>query len=217
LERGDTVFAGGIVKDNAAMDALRSSHAGKLFDFHVDIGDDRSVQEAAAFVRSRTERLDLLVNNAAILGDMTKTIRDELDFDEVVRNFNITAVGAIRMTNALIEPILAGGKLIVNISSEAGSIAQSYREAWFGYCMAKAALNMGSTIVHNDIRRDGGRVLLLHPGWVKSWLSGTYTEEATYTPEEAAANIARTIGERGGELHERPLYVEADTGRALPW
>jgi len=217
LERGDTVFAGGIVKHNAAMDELRATYAGRLFDFYVDIGDDRSVQEAAAFVRSRTERIDLLVNNAAILGDMTKTIRDEIDFDEVVRNFNITALGAIRMTNALLAPILAGGKLIVNISSEAGSIAQSYREAWFGYCMAKAALNMGSTIVHNDIRRDGGRVLLLHPGWVKSWLSGVYTEEATYTPEEAAANIARTIDERGGELHERPLYLEADTGRALPW
>ncbi|TLS50890.1 SDR family NAD(P)-dependent oxidoreductase [Paenibacillus antri] len=217
LERGDTVFAGGIVKENEAIAELRDRYPGRLHDFYVDIGDDRSVKEAAAFVGSRTDRLDLLLNNAAVLGDTTKTIRDDIDFDEVQRNYNITAVGAIRMTNALLEPVMNGGKLIANISSEAGSIAQSYRDAWFGYCMAKAALNMGSTIVHNGIRKDGGRVMLFHPGWVKSMMSGTFTAEATYTPEESAANIVRRIDERGHEIHELPLYLEADTGRTLPW
>jgi hypothetical protein len=48
-------------------------------------------------------------------------------------------------------------------------------------------------------------------------MSGTFTAEATYTPEESAANIVRRIDERGHELHELPLYLEADTGRALPW
>jgi NAD(P)-dependent dehydrogenase (short-subunit alcohol dehydrogenase family) len=217
LSKGHTVFAGGIHPENEGMTQLKTVYPDRLHAFYVDIARDESVKEAAAFIMSRTDRLDYLLNNAAILGDTEHSIEAPIDFDEVLLNYNITAVGAIRMTNALLKPVMNGGKLIVNISSEAGSIAQSYREAWFGYCMAKAALNMGSTIIHNRIRKDGGRVMLLHPGWVKSLMSGTWTEEATHTPEEAAANLLSRIEERGQEIHEQPLYFEADTGKALPW
>lgn len=217
LSEGHTVFAGGIDPENAAMTALKAAYPSTLHSFRVDVGSDESVKRAGEYVRERTDALDFLLNNAAILGETERTIEDDIDFEDMLRNYNVTAVGAIRMTHALIEPVMNGGKLIVNMSSEAGSIGQSYRESWFGYCMAKTALNMGSTIVHNRIRKDGGRVLLLHPGWVKSMLSGVWTEEAPYTPEAAAANILGTIEARGGELHSQPLYLEADTGRALPW
>ncbi|HZG57790.1 SDR family NAD(P)-dependent oxidoreductase [Paenibacillus sp.] len=217
LEQGGTVFAGGIVRGNESIAELKALYPERLHNFYVDIGDDRSVKEAAAFVQSRTDRLDLLLNNAAILGETERTIYENLDFDDMLRNYNITALGAIRMTNALIEPIMSGGKLIVNISSEAGSIMQSYREAWFGYCMAKAALNMGSTIIHTRIKGEGGRVMLFHPGWVQSMITGVFSSEAMYTPEQAAAHILRRIEERGQEIHEQPLYLEADTGRLLPW
>lgn len=127
------------------------------------------------------------------------------------------AIVAIRMSNALIEPIMNGGKLIVNISSEAGSIGNSYREAWFGYCMSKAALNMGSTIIHNQIRKNGGRVMILHPGWVKTFMSGTWNEAGTYTAQEAAANILKRIWEHMDEIRDKPIYMEADSGKELPW
>ncbi|MDB5084455.1 MAG: short-chain dehydrogenase/reductase, partial [Bacilli bacterium] len=120
-------------------------------------------------------------------------------------------------SNALIAPIMNGGKLIVNISSEAGSIAASHRQAWFGYCMAKAALNMGSTIIHNQIRKDGGRVMLIHPGWVKTYMSGTWNDAGKYTPEQAAVNILKRIEERKDDIGQQPIYIEADTGNALPW
>jgi NAD(P)-dependent dehydrogenase (short-subunit alcohol dehydrogenase family) len=217
LRAGYIVFAGGIMKDNAEMDRLAEEFPGRLYAFVLDVGSDKSVKEAADLIKSKTEKLDLLINNAAILGDTTKTIEDEIDFDEALRNYNVTALGAIRMSSALIGPIMNGGKLIVNISSEAGSIGNSYREAWFGYCMAKAALNMGSTIIHNKIRKDGGRVILFHPGWVKTYMSGTWNDAGTYTPEEAAANILRRIEERKDEIREQPIYIEADTGNELPW
>lgn len=217
LEEGYTVFAGGIMQQNADIDALKAVHGDRLQAFHLDVGSDDSVRRAGAFVQSRTDSLDMLINNAAILGDVVNTIEDELDFDDMLRCYNVTALGAIRVTNALIRPVMNGGKLIVNISSEAGSIGQSYRESWFAYCMAKSALNMGSTIIHNRIRQQGGRVLLLHPGWVKTYLSGTWDDRGTHTPEEAAANVLGAIRERGGEIRQLPVYVEADTGKELPW
>jgi len=217
LEQGYVVFAGGIMRQNAEIAKLAEEFPGKLHAFYLDVGSDESVKEAAAFIKSKTDSLDFLLNNAAILGDTTKTIEDDIDFDEALRNYNITALGAIRMANALIGPIMNGGKLIVTISSEAGSITQSYREAWFGYCMAKAAVNMGHTIIHNKIRKEGGRVILFHPGWVKTWLSGEWNDNGTYTPEEAASNILKRLAERRNELREQPIYLEADTGKELPW
>jgi NAD(P)-dependent dehydrogenase (short-subunit alcohol dehydrogenase family) len=217
LQAGYMVFAGGILKENEALSQLGERFPGQLHAFVLDVGSDESVKEGAAFMKSKTDRLDLLINNAAILGDTEKTIKDELDFDNMQLVYNISAVGTLRVTNALIGLIMNGGKLIVNISSEAGSIGQSYREAWFGYCMAKAAVNMGSTIIHNQIRKDGGRVILFHPGWVQSMMSGTFTAEAPYTPEQASANILRRIEEHKDEIREQPIYIEADTGKPLPW
>jgi len=217
LEVGYTVFAGGIQKTNEAMDELKEQYGDRLQPFFLDVGSDESVRAAAAFVRSKTDALDFIINNAAILGDTSKTIEDELDFADMIACYNVTALGAIRVANALLGPVMNGGKLIVNLSSEAGSIGQSYREAWFAYSMAKAALNMGSAIIHNRLRKQGGRVLLLHPGWVKTYLSGEWDDRGTYTPEEAAVKILKAIWERGGELRDQPIYIEADTGRELPW
>jgi NAD(P)-dependent dehydrogenase (short-subunit alcohol dehydrogenase family) len=151
------------------VDDLADSFPGRVHRFVLDVGSDTSVIEAADLIKSHTDKLDLLINNAAILGDMKKTIADELDFDEMLRVYKVSALGTIRVSNVLITAVMNGGKLIVNISSEADSIGKSHREAFFGYCMAKAALNKGSSIIHNKIRKDGGRVILIHPGWVKTF------------------------------------------------
>ena len=46
-------------------------------------------------------------------------------------------------------------KRLCFVSSEAGSISRSDRESWFGYCMSKAALNMGVRLLHNNLRSAG--------------------------------------------------------------
>ncbi|NQX63418.1 SDR family NAD(P)-dependent oxidoreductase [Paenibacillus qinlingensis] len=217
LLEGYTVFAGGITTENEAFIQLSSQFPDHLHTSFLDVGSDASVQAFAAFIASKTDKLELLINNAAILGDMKQTVTDVIDFDEIQRVYNITALGAIRLTNYLIEPVMQGGQLIVNISSEAGSIRQSHRESWFGYSMAKAALNMGSTMIHTTIRKQGGRVLLIHPGWVKSAMNGSWSDAGTYTPEEAAANIRHIIKLNKDHIHEQPLYLAADTGEELPW
>lgn len=68
--------------------------------------------------------------------------------NEMLRVFNVNCLGATRVTNALIRLIMnSEKKLIMNISSEAGSISTCYRKGWFAYCGSKAALNMHSAIV----------------------------------------------------------------------
>jgi NAD(P)-dependent dehydrogenase (short-subunit alcohol dehydrogenase family) len=108
--------------------------------------------------------------------------------------FNVNTLGPLRITAAVAPLLLRGeSKLLVNISSEAGQINQTWREGWYGYCMSKAALNIQSNIVHNELKSKGGRVLVIHPGWMKTYMNGKLSEEGDLFAEEAAAHIAETM------------------------
>ena len=62
---------------------------------------------------------------------------------ELLQVINVNAVGTLRVTNALSKLVMMSDlKMIVNISSEAGSIQDCFRQGWFGYGMSKAANNM---------------------------------------------------------------------------
>ena len=72
------------------------------------------------------------------------------------------------------------------ISSEAGSITFAHRKGASGYCMSKAALNMAVRIMHNDLHPEGYTFRLYHPGWMRTYMSGTKSTRAKMEPEEAA-------------------------------
>ncbi|MDQ0914441.1 hypothetical protein [Paenibacillus sp. V4I5] len=48
-------------------------------------------------------------------------------------------------------------------------------------------------------------------------MSGTWNDAGTYTAEQAAANILKRMKEYKDTLREMPVYLEADTGKELPW
>jgi hypothetical protein len=52
--------------------------------------------------------------------------------------------------------------------------------------MSKAALNMGVKIMFNALRPEGYTFRLYHPGWMRSYMSGTKNPDADLEPEEAA-------------------------------
>jgi NAD(P)-dependent dehydrogenase (short-subunit alcohol dehydrogenase family) len=85
-------------------------------------------------------------------------------------------------------PLLKKGKrkLLINISSEAGSIADSTRTGEMAYCMSKAALNMQSKILHNYLAPKGIKVLAVHPGWVRTDMGG---KDADISAQESAEGI----------------------------
>ncbi|MDP4089075.1 MAG: SDR family oxidoreductase [Bacillota bacterium] len=217
LARGYKVFAGRILKDWKLLDDLKEKYKEKLYILPLDISSDSSARGAAELIASNTSELELLINNGAILGDIKGTILDKLDFEEMQRVFNVTALGALRVSNALAPLLLKGDRrLIVNISSEAGSINDSYRKSWFAYCMSKAALNMESVIIHNQLKEMGGQVLVIHPGWVKTYMQGKLDEAADLTPEDSAKHIVEVIFDHKRYFADKPAFVDY-LGNKMEW
>ncbi|WP_020620394.1 SDR family NAD(P)-dependent oxidoreductase [Paenibacillus daejeonensis] len=219
LDKGYHVFAGQYGETAEALEALDELSGGRLRRIRLDIGDGGSVQEAAREVAGTTDRLDLLINNAAILGNITATIQDDLDFEGMEEVYRINTLGSLRLSNAFIEPILRSEtKLIVNISSEAGSIGNCKRTSWYGYCMSKAALNMQSQLIDNQILPQGGRVLVLHPGHVQTYMQGKLDASGRLTPAVSAALIIGMIEQRlaDGET-DKPLALKDTEGKVWSW
>ena len=82
----------------------------------LDVTDDASVHNALATIDSAEGRLDVLVNNAGILGNGV------LDGPTALRAFDTNAVGIVRVTEAAL-PLLrkSSNPAVVTVSSSAGS------------------------------------------------------------------------------------------------
>lgn len=141
----------------------------------------------------------------------------ELDDEAMAEIYNVNTLGALRVSNALMGLLLQSkDKLIVNISSEAGSIARNKRINMYGYCMSKAALNMQSSLMHNHLTTLGGQVMVFHPGWLQTYMHGKKDEQAQTTPEVSAEQIIALVLDYKKYLGEEPAYLDMD-GSAWPW
>ena len=217
LKRDYTVFAGTRSVPASALEQLKLGYPENLEIVEIDVADDQSVASAKQFISSKTNKIDWLFNNAAVLGDIQETLFDPLNFAGMMDVYNTNTLGPLRVSNAFVSLVLNSvSKLIVNISSEAGSINECHRVNQFAYTMSKAALNMQSKLVHNQLAEDGGRVLTLHPGWVKTYMQGKLDEAATLTPEESARGILQVAEDYEASAESRALFLDY-LGQEMAW
>jgi NAD(P)-dependent dehydrogenase (short-subunit alcohol dehydrogenase family) len=197
--------------ESAGLRELRS-HSGERLSVHLgDVTDDASVRAAFAELAQRVGHLDAIVNNAVTYLDGSRPTIEDADLSICAATFEVNAVGPLRVVQQGL-PLLRKGrrKLIVNVSSEAGSIGDSRRKTEFAYCMSKSALNMGSKLLQNYLAPEGIKVLALHPGWFNSSGEGP----APISAEQASVKVLETILKP--HRVDEPLYVDPE-GKPLPW
>ena len=83
----------------------------------------------------------------------------------------VNALGPLRVVKALRRNIRRGGKLAL-ITSRMGSIADNGSGGYYGYRMSKAALNAAGMSLARDLRGAGVAVAILHPGYVRTDMTG---------------------------------------------
>jgi NAD(P)-dependent dehydrogenase (short-subunit alcohol dehydrogenase family) len=170
----------------------------------VDVTDQAALEEVARKLAGT--RVDVLINNAGILRNETF---DRLDFDQIREQFEVNALGALRVTSALSQCLRKGSKIIL-ITSRMGSIGDNGSGGYYGYRMTKAALNMAGVNLAHDFRGKGVSVAILHPGLVATGMTGHH---GISTSESAAGLISRIdevrLEDSGGFWHAN--------GEPLPW
>ena len=214
LEHGDRVFAS-VRRPSEALEELKKSYPDMLSVITMDISSTESVNAAAKEVAAMVPCLDLIINNAVTASaDILKELPD-FDLDQVAPVINVGAVGPLRVLKAFL-PLLKNstlGALVVNISSEAGSIGRCYRTCYIDYGMEKAALNMATMTMHNYFKDDPNlNIICVHPGWIRT---NPGNSEAPLDPYEHAETL-RTLFESRRHDKEGQVFITY-TGEPYPW
>lgn len=211
--RNHTLIATARNPDNAA--ELRSilTDADRLE--KLDVSRDDSCAELA-------QRLDgtpvgLLINNAGI--GSHKAPVTELDTQDLAHVLNVNAIGPMRTIKHLL-PLMrlarertGEGGLILNISSQLGSIANNTGGSSYAYRASKATLNMLTKHLAIELADEGFTVITAHPGWVQTDMGG---KQAHLTPEQSVGNlIDHVIAPATTDTHNG-TYRNFD-GTVLPW
>ena len=222
LDRGWRVLAGQYMPDWGELAALTARYPDQLTLIPLDVASDESVQTAAELATAAVSHIDLLINNAGVTSPTRLVPIDEpQDFGEMQRVINVNSLGPLRVANAFL-PLLSLGEMkrLCFVSSEAGSIERAQRTAWYGYCMSKAALNMGVKLVFNRLRPEGYTVRLYHPGWMRTYMGGDKSDQGDMEADVAAgAALAQLLNgaEAGGVYDEDRLVMVDWTGEEWPW
>jgi NADP-dependent 3-hydroxy acid dehydrogenase YdfG len=151
----------------AVADQARQKGSPQACAHALDVASTASVEGFAAWVRTLTPRLDVLVNNAGgALGlDPVATGRDE-DWESM---FQSNVLGVLRMTRALLPLMLPHpGGIIINVGSVA---ARTAYEGGAAYCAAKAGELQITRTLRLELCGTGLRVATVDPGLAETEFS----------------------------------------------
>jgi len=170
----------------------------------IDVTSDDSVTELAKRLQGTT--IDVLINNAGII---EANSLDDLDFESLERQFRVNAVAPLRVTKALLPMIPQGGKVIL-MTSRMGSIEDNTSGGFYGYRMSKTALSMAGKSLAEDLKPRQIAVGILHPGMVKTRMTGF----SGITTTESVEGLLKRIEELN--LENSGTFWHAK-GEVLPW
>ena len=121
-------------------------------------GDVTDAAHRAALVRAAGPSIDLLVNNASLLGPSPQPALADFPLAELARVYEVNVLAPLGLVQAAL-PALAPGAAVVNVTSDAGT--EPY-EGWGGYGSSKAALDQVTAILAAE--HPGLRVYTVDPG-----------------------------------------------------
>lgn len=179
----------------------------------LEITDGKSIVAAVGEVMLRHGRIDILVNNAAILVDGPggfKSSLFELQAETVRQTFETNLLGPLRLTQAVV-PIMQRQKYgrIVNLSSGAGQLSDM-RSGFPAYRMSKTALNALTRITAAELAGVNIKVNAVCPGWVRTDMGGAEAERPVEIGAETPVWLAMLPenGPTGGFFRDQ---------RPIPW
>jgi NAD(P)-dependent dehydrogenase (short-subunit alcohol dehydrogenase family) len=127
-------------------------------------GDVADPEHRAALVAAAGPRIDLVVNNASVLGPSPQPLLADYPLDELKRVYRVNVLAPLALVQLALPRMTAGGA-IVNVSSDAA--VEAY-EGWGGYGSSKAALDQLTNVLAAE--RPDLRVYAVDPGDMRTQL-----------------------------------------------
>ena len=191
-------------RDPQKADALRdlvTANLGRITLHRLDVTDPVPMNETVD--RLKNQPIDLLINNAGIMGQGSQSL-DDMDYEAWAEVFAVNSMAPMRVVQSFLPSLRAAQNAkIVTISSQLGAL--SYRsDGRYAYRSSKAAVNMVMKMMAEELEPEGIACILFHPGWVQTDMGGA---AADITPRESAQHMASVIDQ----------ITLSETGAFLNW
>ncbi len=209
LASGARVFAGCRTPGRASdLARLKDTSPHQLSIHPLDVRDDDSIAALAKVVSGQTSRLDRLVNNAAVFHT---TPLSEIKREQSIHTFEVNSVGPVLMFQAFLPILQHTSAVVVNISSNRGSVSGQQDNKLWDYAASKAALNSYTRSMAAELRPYGAYSVALDPGWVQTRMGGA---DADLTPAQTVAGMVEVV--EGLTADESGGFFDWD-GSVHPW
>jgi NAD(P)-dependent dehydrogenase (short-subunit alcohol dehydrogenase family) len=129
-------------------------------------------ESIAALARALNgEPLDILLNNAGVMGPKRQSLGD-IDYPGMLDTFKVNTIAPLMLAEALLENVAKSQKkLIAALTSGMGSISDTGGDS-YAYRASKAALNMTYRNLAIDLKSRGVIAVVINPGWVQTDMGG---------------------------------------------
>ena len=173
----------------------------------LDVTDDNSVVNLADKLRG--ENIDILINNAGVIGQRDGFGR--LDYDIWAETMDTNVFGPMRVAEAFRDNVMnSEKKQMIFITSRMGSITEAVPNAYV-YRSSKAALNMAVKCLSVELEQQGLIAVLFHPGHVQTDMGG---QAAPVTPQKSIEGMKNQIVALTHDDNGRFLSYD---GHQIPW
>jgi NAD(P)-dependent dehydrogenase (short-subunit alcohol dehydrogenase family) len=174
LQQGYHVYLGArdAHKGQQAVDQLHAEGLREVELLVIDVTDSTSIAAARAALGQKTDVLDVLINNAGILGGMVQPALST-DVSLIKEVYNTNVFGVIEVTQAFIDLLRRSpAPRIVNVTSGLGSLTLHTDPSWkyypvkgAAYMPSKAALNAYTIMLAYELRDTAFKVNAVDPGY----------------------------------------------------
>lgn len=151
----------------------------------IDVSDDKAIQKLVETLKGQT--IDALINNAGIYRQSNLS---DLNIDGIREQFEVNALGPLKLTKALLPNLTKGSKVAI-MTSRMGSIEDNTSGGTYGYRMSKTAVSMAGKSLSQDLKSKGIAVAILHPGLVSTGM--TDFSDKGISPEESVKGLLARI------------------------
>tara|TARA_X000001036_G_scaffold122575_1_gene116080 strand:+ start:170 stop:1012 length:843 start_codon:yes stop_codon:yes gene_type:complete len=195
----------------------------------LDVTDQHEIEALVAKLEKRP--IDLLINNAGLLGDRSKQQWGEINKETFDQLMDVNVFGPLKVSEAFSKNVIASEKKqIIVLSSIIGSIGMRNSPTPLpSLAISKAAVNMAMKTVATQLESDGVHVAMLFPGSVQTRMMhqafGMDIEEASnkkdfdygfesLTPSESVTKMISVIDKL--DRSKTGLFLNND-GTEIPW
>ena len=150
----------------AAVESIRASSAGADIEMYLaDLSDLAAVDQMAAAIIDKHDRIDVIINNAGVLKTGNPVTANGLDV-----RFVVNTLAPYRLTKQLLPLIPASGR-VVNLSSAAQAPVSLEAMAGYeqladmeAYAQSKLAITMWSARLAEQLGDEGPAIIAVNPG-----------------------------------------------------